>query len=93
MIFALLKCKCAYVDTIYHPAHNLSMVRHGGSSIMLQGCFFLVETVKLLRVKGKMDIAKQRKILEEYLFEAANTWALISYLPSKDHSVKHEASA
>jgi hypothetical protein len=44
-------------------------VKHGDGSIMLWGCFSLAGTGKLVRIKGMMDGAKYRDILEGKLFQ------------------------
>ena len=58
-------------NTAHHPEHTIPTVKHGGSNIMLWGCFSSTGTGKLVRVDGKMDGAKYRAILEENLLEAA----------------------
>uniref|UniRef100_A0A8C6SAZ8 Uncharacterized protein n=1 Tax=Neogobius melanostomus TaxID=47308 RepID=A0A8C6SAZ8_9GOBI len=43
------------------------VVKYGGGSIMLWGCFSSAGTGKIVRIVGKMDGAKYRDILEENL--------------------------
>jgi hypothetical protein len=47
------------------------MVKHGGCSIMLWGCFSAAGTKRLFRIKGKMNGAKYREILDENLLQRA----------------------
>jgi hypothetical protein len=47
------------------------MVKLGGGSIILWGCFSEAETGRLVRIKGKMNRAKYRKNLDENLFQSA----------------------
>ena len=54
-------------NTAHHPKHTMPTVKHGGGSIMLWGCFSSARMRKLVRVNGKMDVAKYRAILEENL--------------------------
>ena len=44
-------------------------VKHGGSSIMLWGCFSVAW--RLVRIEGKMNRAKYRDILDENLLQSA----------------------
>ena len=47
------------------------MVKHGAGSIMLWGCFSVVGTGRLVRIKGMMKVAKYREILDENLLQRA----------------------
>jgi hypothetical protein len=41
------------------------MVKHGGGSIMLWGCFSAAGPGRLVRMEAKMNEAKDREILDE----------------------------
>ena len=41
-------------NTSHHPEHTIPIVKHGGGSIMLWGCFSTAETGKLVRIEGMM---------------------------------------
>ena len=51
--------------------NTLPTVKHGGSSIMLRGCFSSAGTGALVRIERKMDGAKYRQIPEENLLPSA----------------------
>jgi hypothetical protein len=56
---------------IWRIPGTITMVKHGGGSIMLWGCFSSAGTGRLVRVKGKMNGAKYREILDENLLQSA----------------------
>jgi hypothetical protein len=47
------------------------MVKHGGGSIMLWGCFSAAGIGRLVRIEAKMNEAKYREILDENLLQSA----------------------
>ena len=58
-------------NTAHHPKNTLPTVKHGGGSIILWGYFSSAGTGALVRIEGKIDEAKYRKILEENLLAFA----------------------
>ena len=60
-----------------NPTHHITQrtqspkVKHGGGSIMFRGCFSSAGTGAHVRMEGKMDGAKYRKIIEENLLPSA----------------------
>jgi len=57
--------------TTHHLAKTIPTVKHGGSSIMLWGCFSVAGTGRLVRTKGKMNAAMFRDILVKNLLQSA----------------------
>lgn len=56
--------------TTHHLSNTTPTVRHAGSSIVLFGCFSVAGTGTLVRVKGKLNRAKYRDILNENLVQS-----------------------
>ena len=52
-------------------ANTIPTVKHGGGSIMLWGCFSAAGTGRLVRIKGKMNAAMYREIVDENLLQSA----------------------
>ena len=50
---------------------TIPTVKHGGGSIMLQECFSAAWTGRLVRIKGKMNGAKYKEILDENLLQSS----------------------
>jgi hypothetical protein len=50
---------------------TIPTVKHSGGSIMLKGCFSAAGTGRLVRIKGKMNRAKYREILDENPLQSA----------------------
>jgi hypothetical protein len=46
------------------------MVKHGGGSLMLWGCFSVAGIGRLVRIEGKMNGAKYREILDENMLQS-----------------------
>ncbi|MGH0167546.1 UNVERIFIED_CONTAM: hypothetical protein FKN15_053097 [Acipenser sinensis] len=81
-------------NTAHHPVNIIPTVKHGGGSIMLWGCFSSAGSGKLVRIEGRMDGAKYRRILKENLFESAKTLKLgRKFTFQQDNDPKHKAKA
>ncbi|CDQ78611.1 unnamed protein product [Oncorhynchus mykiss] len=50
---------------------TIPMVKHGGASIRLWGCFSAAGSGRLVRIERKMNGAKYREILDENLLQSA----------------------
>ena len=54
---------------VWRKPGTIPMVKHGGASIILWGCFSVSGTGSLVRIDRKMNGAKYREILDEILDE------------------------
>ena len=79
-------------EIFWRKRGNIPMVKHGGGSLMLWGCFSVVGTGRLVRIKGKMNRAKYREILDENLLQSAQDLRLPQrFTFQQDNNPKHTA--
>jgi hypothetical protein len=64
-----LNAKCH----VWRKPVTIPILRHGGGSLMLWGCFSAAGTGRLVRVKAKMNRAKYREILDKNLLQCSGT--------------------
>ena len=68
------------------------MVKHGGGSIILWGCNSAAGTGRLVRIEGKMNGAKYRKIINENLLQSVPDLRLGQMFTfQQDNDPKHTA--
>ena len=91
------KCKTLYLaqlSTAHHPKNTIPTVKHGGGSIMLWGCFSSPGPGALVRLEGKMDGAKYRKILNENMLTSTRKLKLgRKFTFQHDNDPEHTANA
>ena len=75
---------------VWRKPCTIPMVKHGGGSIMLWGCFSAVGTGRLVRIKAKMNRAKYRAILHENLLQSAQDLGR-RFTFQQDNNPKHTA--
>ena len=75
---------------IWRKPGTIPTVKHGGGSIMLWGCFS--GTGRLVLIKGKMNRAKYREILDENLLQSTQDLRLgRRFTFQQDNNPKHTA--
>ena len=80
--------------TAHLPFNTIPIVKHGGGSIMLWGCFLAAETGRLVRIEGTMNGAKYRQIFDANLLQSANDLRLgRRFTFQQDNDLKHTAKA
>ncbi len=78
--------------TAHHLSNTVPKVKHAGGSIMLWGCFSAAGTGRLVAIKGKMNAAKYRDILDENLLQSAQDLRLgRRFTFQQDNDPKHTA--
>ena len=77
---------------IWKKPGTIPTVKHGGDSIMLWGCLSATGTGRLVRIEGKMNRAKYRKILDENLLQSPQDLRLGQrFTFQQDNNPKHTA--
>ncbi|KAG2467357.1 TCB1 transposase, partial [Polypterus senegalus] len=78
--------------TVHHQANTITIVKHGGGSIMLWGCFSAAGNGRLVRINGKMTAAMYRDILDENLLQSTLDLRLgRRFIFQQDNDPKHTA--
>uniref|UniRef100_A0A8C4RFJ6 Transposase n=1 Tax=Erpetoichthys calabaricus TaxID=27687 RepID=A0A8C4RFJ6_ERPCA len=78
--------------TAHHQANTIPIVKHGGGSIMLWGCFSAAGTGRLVRINEKMTAAMYRDILDENLLQSTLDLRLgQQFIFQQDNDPKHTA--
>ena len=77
---------------IWKKPGTIPTVKHGGGIIMLWGCFSVAGTVRLVRIEGKMNEAKNREIIDENVLRSAQDFRLRRrFTYQQDNNPKHRA--
>ena len=87
-----MKPRLNYLASLEETWQTIPTVKHGGGNIMLWGCFSDAGTGRLVRIKGKMNGAKYREILEKILLQSAQDLRLGQrFTFQQDNNPKHTA--
>uniref|UniRef100_A0AAY5K4D1 C2H2-type domain-containing protein n=2 Tax=Esox lucius TaxID=8010 RepID=A0AAY5K4D1_ESOLU len=79
-------------DTVQDLTNTISMLKRGGGSIMLWGCFSAAGTGRLVKFEGKMNGTKYREVLEENLIQSAQDLRLgQQFIFQHDNNPNHTA--
>uniref|UniRef100_A0AAZ3PFP1 Tc1-like transposase DDE domain-containing protein n=1 Tax=Oncorhynchus tshawytscha TaxID=74940 RepID=A0AAZ3PFP1_ONCTS len=75
---------------VWRKPGTIPLVKHGGGSIMLCGCFSAAGTGRLVTIEGKMNGAKYRPILDENLLQSTQDLRLgRRFTFQQDNNLKH----
>ena len=77
---------------VWRKRGTIPTVMHGGGSIMLWGCFSVAGAGRQVRIKGKMNGAKYREILDENLLQSTQDlklWQRLTF--QQDNNPKNNA--
>ena len=74
---------------VWRKPGTIPMVKHGGGSILLWGCFSARGTGRLVRIEGKMNRAKYTEILDENLLRTSDWGRRFTF--QQDNDPKHTA--
>jgi hypothetical protein len=78
--------------TLKHGGGTIPTLKHGGGRIMLWGCFSAAGTGRLVGIKGKMNGAKYRAILDKTLLQSAQDLRLgRRFTFQQENNPKHTA--
>ncbi|CDR16134.1 unnamed protein product [Oncorhynchus mykiss] len=85
-------CRHTHKRHVCTKPGTIHTVKHGGSSIMLWGCFSAAGTGRLDRIEAKMNGAKFKEILDENLLQSAQDLRLGQRITfQQDNDPKHTA--
>ena len=77
---------------VWRKPGTIPMVKHGGGSIMMWGCFSAAGTGRLVRIEVKINREKYREILDENLLQSAQDLRLgCRSTFQQDNDPKHTA--
>ena len=76
----------------YDPKYAVLIVKHGGGSIMVWGCFHRGDIGPIIKVEGTIDRFLYREILQTHMLSYAEDNLPVTWVFQHDNDSKHAST-
>ena len=78
--------------TRFDPKYQMPIVKHGGGSATIWGCFSASTVGPLVRIYGHMDINMYKEILEKHMLPYSKKKIATGWIFQQDNDHKHRSA-